>query len=762
MNADRFLEQLKRQEGYSGQIVHVERIAARKAEYARLDVPLPEALSEALDAQGITKFYSHQAEAIDLARQGFHVIVTTPTASGKSLCYNAPVLESLLLDRKARALYLFPTKALAQDQLGKIKGLGLGADVVAATYDGDTPKDERGPIKRMARLLITNPDMLHMGILPYHTSWGTFLKNLQYVIIDEAHIYRGVFGAHVANILRRLRRVTALYGARPQFLACTATIANASELFATLTGLEAEVVRGDGAPSGRRHFVFWNPPIYDQATGSRKSTNAEATGLFTTLVGEGVRTIAFARARKQAELLLAYARRSFESTTTKASLKDKVISYRAGYTAEQRREIERRLFEGELTGVTATNALELGVDIGGVDATILTGYPGTVASTWQQAGRAGRRQGDALSVLVAADNPLDQFLMRRPDYFFEKEAEHAALDPTNKHILGGHLLCAAYEAPLDEDDEELFGGTKARHVMKRLVEEDVLASRGDRLHYTGNVYPASLVNIRSASSDHYTIRDDSRGGALLGTVEEARAYETLHPGAIYLHLGESYVVEELDTDERVARVRPSKGTYFTEPKTDSRIEIVATHGSKEFGNTVAYFGEVVVTTQVTGFRQKQLFTDEVLATYDDLDLPELHFETEAVWYPIPMDLVQALGVAGLDLAGGVHAVEHASIGLLPLFALCDRNDIGGVSMPYNPQVGAPAIFVHDAHPGGVGIAETGFRFITEWLTATRNLIEGCPCEDGCPSCIQSPKCGNNNEPLDKKAALLILQRLLPE
>ncbi len=759
MNADRFLERLKKQDGYAGQIVHVERIAARKAQYATLDVPLPEALTGALAAQGIEKFYSHQAEAIDLARQGFHVIVTTPTASGKSLCYNAPVLESLLLDRKARALYLFPTKALAQDQLGKIKNLGLNAEIISATYDGDTPKEERGPIKRVGRLLITNPDMLHMGILPYHASWGVLFRNLRYVILDEAHIYRGVFGAHVANIIRRLRRVAGLYGARPQILACTATIANAPELFHTLTGLDAEVVKGDGAPSGRRHFVFWNPPIFDTATGARKSTNAEATGLFTTLVGDGIRTIAFARARKQAELLLAYARRSFESTASKEFLKDKVISYRAGYTPEQRREIERRLFDGELTGVTATNALELGVDIGGVDATILTGYPGTIASTWQQAGRAGRRQGDALSVLVAADNPLDQFLMRSPDYFFEKEAEHAALDPTNKHILGGHLLCAAYEAPLDLADDDLFGGAKARHVMKRLVEEDVLASRGDRLHYTGNVYPASLVNIRSASSEQYTIRDDGRGGAVLGTVEESRAYETLHPGAMYLHLGESYLVEELDTDARIARVKLSKSSYFTEPKTDSWTQIANQTGSKEFGSSVAYFGEVTVTSQVTGFRQKQLFSDEVLGTYD-LDLPELLFETESVWYPIPSDIVAALGVAGLDLAGGVHAVEHASISLLPLFAMCDRNDIGGVSTPYHPQVGAPAIFVHDAHPGGVGIAECGFRFVTEWLTATRNLIDGCPCEDGCPSCIQSPKCGNNNEPLDKKAALLILQRLL--
>jgi DEAD/DEAH box helicase domain-containing protein len=394
-----------------------------------------------------------------------------------------------------------------------------------------------------------------------------------------------------------------------------------------------------------------------------------------------------------------------------------------------------------------------------VDATILTGYPGTIASTWQQAGRAGRRQGDALSILVAADNPLDQFLMRRPDYFFEKDPEHAALDPTNKHILGGHLLCAAYEAPLEESDESLFGGERARYVMKRLVEEEALAARGERLHYAGSVYPASLVNIRSASNEQYVIRDETKGGRVLGTVEESKALETLHPGAIYLHLGESYLVEALDTDMRTALVRPARGNYFTEPKTDSWIQISTTHASKEFAGGMAYFGDVTVTTQVVGFRQKQLFSDEVLATYD-LDLPEQTFETSAVWWPLPLSLVSGLADAKLDLAGGVHALEHASISLLPLFALCDRNDIGGVSSPYHPQVGAPAIFVHDAHPGGVGIAETGFRVLTEWLGATLTLIAECPCEEGCPSCIQSPKCGNNNQPLDKKAAHFILAQLL--
>lgn len=760
MDPEYFLKRFRRHPDYKGQIVHVEEIPARKAMYAELDCPLPERLTQALTRLKVDKLYRHQAEAVDQVRSGQHIIVTTPTASGKSLCYNAPVLESLLLEPNARALYLFPTKALAQDQKGKLESLDLHPDVTVATYDGDTPKDERSWIKQHARLVITNPDMLHVGIMPYHNGWGRLFRNLRYVVIDEAHIYRGVFGAHVANILRRLRRIAAYYGARPQFIACSATIANAEELFGRLTGLRSEVVSGDGAPTGKKRFVFWNPPVIDPKSGSRRSSNAEATTLFTTLVSGGIRTIAFTRARKQAELLLNYARRSFESTSH-PELSEKVISYRAGYTPQQRRDIEKRLFQGELTGVTATNALELGVDIGDLDACVITGYPGTVASTWQQAGRAGRRQGESLALLVAADNPLDQFLMRRPEYFFGRSHEHASLDPLNKHILGGHLLCAAYELPLSEADYRLFGGAeeeRARWVAHRLCEEGVLAAKGDQLTYSGSAYPASLMNIRSASANQYTIIEENRG-TVLGTVEEARAFDTIHPGAVYLHMGESYLVEKLDTTNFRAFVRPATANYYTEPRVDTRIEIKETYASKEFGETVAYFGTVIVTTQVVGFKQKQLFTDESLGQFE-LDLPEQEFETEAVWYPVPYPVVRDLEEQKLDLAGGVHAGEHASIGLLPLFALCDRNDIGGVSTAYHAQVGGPAIFVHDAHPGGVGIAETGFRLINEWLGATRTLLTDCPCETGCPSCIQSPKCGNNNEPLDKEAARRILDYIL--
>ncbi|MFM7322237.1 MAG: DEAD/DEAH box helicase [Armatimonadota bacterium] len=761
LDVDELLRRLQRQSSYRDQLVHAERIPARSARYADLEPALPPALRARLSAEGIDRLWGHQAEAIDLVRAGFPVVVTTPTASGKSLCYNAPVLESLLLDPAARALYLFPTKALAQDQSGKLRELDLFPEVVHATYDGDTPKEERSGIRRMARIVLTNPDMLHHGILPNHTTWSVFLRNLRYVVVDEAHVYRGVFGGHVGDILRRLTRIARRYGAQPQWIACSATIANPAEHLRCLTGCPTgfEVVANDGAPAGRRTFVFWNPPERNGSGGGRRSTHGESTDLFATLVSSGIRTIAFARARKSTELLLTHARTALESTISSQEAAGRIMSYRAGYTPGQRREIERRLFDGELIGVTATNALELGVDIGGMDAVVMSGYPGTVASAWQQAGRAGRRSDESLAVLVAADNPLDQFLMRRPDWFFASGHEHATADPANRHVLSGHLLCAAYEAPLTEDELDFFGGERALRCVKRLVEDGRLAWRDDRILYVGSEPPAPSINIRSASANPTLITLPD--GAVLGTVEEERVFEQVHPGAVYLHMGEAYVVDSLDLAGRRARVRPHDGGYHTEPRTDGSIEIIAEHSRKDLGDTQVVFGEVRVTSRVLGYRRRGVHGEENLGEVD-LDLPERTFETEAVWYEVPAGAVRDLERRKLDLGGSVHALEHAAIGLLPLFAMCDRNDIGGVSSPWHPQVGGPAVFVHDGHPGGVGIAETGFRLVRAWLEATSALIEGCGCDDGCPACIQSPKCGNNNQPLDKAGAARVLRALLKE
>lgn len=758
LDVNSLIARLKGHRHYSGQIAHTEVVPGASARFADIEPPLPERLATALGRQGIERLWSHQAQALDLARSGFPFVVTTPTASGKSLCYLAPILEMLLVDRQARALVIYPTKALAQDQAGKLRELGLFPDVVHALYDGDTPRSERSSIRRTARLVLTNPDMLHVGILPGHSQWASFLRNLRVVVVDEAHVYRGVFGGHVAQIMRRLGRMASRYGASPQWIGCSATIANPEELFRQLTGVAGEipVVGDDGAPRGRRHFVFWNPPFLDPTRGVRRSTNSEATSLFTTLVSSGVRTIAFARARKSAELLLAYSRDALEATQSHGELAGRIASYRAGYTPTQRRAIERKLFDGELLGVTATNALELGVDIGGMDAVVMAGYPGTISSAWQQAGRAGRRHGDSLAVLVASDNPLDQFLMRRPEWFFGSSHENAVLDPANRHILAGHLLCAAWESPLTSDDLPRFGGDKALRVVKMLVENGDLAWRDDRLLPTSLDAPAGRIDIRSMSSKVFSILLSD--GSVLGTIEEERAYEQVHPGAVYLHQGESYLVQHMDLSARRVTVSPCASGIFSEPKVEGNIEILSREGSKESGSTVVYFGEVRVAKRVVGYRRRNVYTDEVVGEWD-LDLPEQVFETEAVWFPVPRESEWKLEQAKFDLPGTVHAVEHAAIGLLPLFALCDRNDIGGVSTPYHPQVGAPAVFVHDAHPGGVGIAEAGFRLIGPWLEATQALVSQCPCDDGCPACIQSPKCGNNNQPLDKRGAACLLESL---
>ena len=790
MDVTHFLNTLRGSRDYAGQIVHVEDIPPRSAAFADLDAPMDERLRDAIRRAGVHRFYSHQAASINAARAGQNVVTVTSTASGKTVCYSVPVLDDLLRHPNHRALFLFPTKALAQDQMAKLNGLHLPG-LVAATFDGDTPREDRAAIKRTAGILLTNPDMLSVGILPYHASWAAFLRNLRFIVIDEVHAYRGVFGSHVANVMRRLRRVCARYGARPQFLCSSATIANPEELVRHLTGASATLIDSDGSPSGAKRFVFWNPPQIGSGDAGRKSTNIETTNLFATLVQEGIRTIAFARARQTAEIILRYTRNALQISGS--DLGGRITSYRAGYRPEERREIERRLFNGDLLGVVSTSALELGVDIGGLDACILNGFPGTVASTWQQAGRAGRGAHESIAVLVAHDNPLDQFLMSHPEYFFGRSHEHAIVDPDNLHILRPHVRAAAYELPLADSDAKYFGIGLAM-VLKELEEEGQIRGVGANPHprllsagesgagkanpgppvppvapspvrngpwvYCGGTYPAGDINIRSASGDQFNILDiPSR--RVLGTVDIENVFLTIHPGAVYLHQGEAYLVEELDIDNKCARVAGSDVNYYTQPRESNAVDIVSEQSHRRAGRTQSHFGTVTVTSHVTGFRRKQLFTDSVLDV-EDLDLPPLTFDTEALWFVIPSWAVQELETHRVDIAGGLHAIEHATIGLMPLYAMCDRNDIGGVSYPQHPELGVPACFIYDAHPGGVGIAERSYDMLESLLTATRDCIALCACMDGCPSCIQSPKCGNNNEPLSKDGALRILNVMLGE
>jgi DEAD/DEAH box helicase domain-containing protein len=754
MDVRAFLDELKRKPAYDGQLVHERFIPPRTGRFAELHPPLHPVLGEALAAQGITRLYRHQVEAIDAVRRGEHTVIVTATASGKTLCYNLPVLETLLGERKSRALYLFPTKALAQDQADALGEFGV-ADLTFGTYDGDTPQEQRRRLRERASILLTNPDMLHIGILPQHYKWATLFRNLRYVVIDDVHIYRGVFGSNVANVIRRLRRVCRLHGANPVFICTSATIANPKEFAGGLLGLPVRVVDDDASPSGPKWFALWNPPIIDEARARRRSAYSEATGLFTELIRRGVRTITFTQARKITELVYRYARLDLEANHP--DLAARISPYRAGYLPEERRAIEQRLFHGDLIGVVSTSALELGIDVGSLDAAVLVGFPGTIASTWQRAGRAGRGTDEALVVLIALEDALDQYLMRNPDYLFERPVEHAVIDPENPYILAGHIKCAAAEAPLIEQDTEVFG-PRWPDVAKILQENGDLVTRLGRWYWGKRTYPANEVEIRSASGNSFRIIDGVRE-RLVGTVDAARAFEQVHPGAIYLHQGEPYLVHRLDLEERVATVGPSDADYYTQPRTTTDLEILNTIKHRSWGPTTAYFGEVEVTTQVIAFARKRLFSEEVLSE-EPLDLPEERLQTTALWFPIPPSLDEEVRRRGLDLAGGIHAAEHAAIGILPLFAMCDRWDLGGVSYPMYPDLGQAAIFIYEGHPGGVGITEKGYGLLDELMAATVAAIEACPCEAGCPSCIQSPKCGNMNEPLDKAAATLILRGVL--
>jgi DEAD/DEAH box helicase domain-containing protein len=761
MNTSAFLHYLTAQPTYSGQIAHIEHIPPRDANYAELDKPLVRSLQDCLNEQGLLPLYTHQAEAVNSARKGRNVMVATSSASGKTLCYNIAVLQAILTEIGSRALYLFPTKALAQDQLRSLQELfcpSLSKPEEFATFDGDTPQDERAEIRKRARIILTNPDMLHIGILPNHQSWSRLLQRLRYVVIDEAHIYRGVFGSHVACVVRRLRRLCNLYGSNPQFICCSATITNPSEHAERLVGLPFEVIDNDGSPHGGKDFVFWNPPIIDEAKRARRSANSEATNLLAELVSHNIRSLTFAHTRRLTELIYTYSQRRLAEVSP--TLAKQIKPYRAGYLPQERRQIEQELFAGQLLGVVATTALELGIDIGDLEATVLTGYPGSIASTWQQAGRSGRGREESLSFLIGLDNPLDQYFMRHPDFFFQKSFENALVNPDNPYILRAHMLCAAWELPLSSNDENFFG-SRSTQERAELAGQGLLRERGKKWYLSPAIaYPAQSINIRSTSGENFALIDTSTD-SLLETIEASVAFFQIHPGAIYLHQGESYLVTELDIANHTAYAEPTNAAYYTQTKELEDLRIIKVSRDKSCGPVKVYLGEVEVTNTVVGFKKKAQFTEEVIGE-EPLDLPPHHFPTVALWFDLPPGAIARLVKAQLDFAGGLHAAEHAAIAILPLFALCDRNDIGGVSTPFHPDTGKAQIFIYDAYPGGIGIAEKGFDLIEELWQATLKTITECPCQEGCPSCIQSPKCGNNNKPLDKKAAQILLEELLEE
>ena len=731
-------------------LVHEDSYGARSARLVSVPGDLNASVAAALSRAGIGELYAHQAQALQAAFDG-PTIITTGTASGKSLCFQLPTFDVLAGDPTARALYLYPTKALAQDQARAINAFGLARAIRPAIYDGDTPRQERPAIRKRSNLILTNPDMLHVGILPHHAAWDQLLSNLAFVVVDEAHVYRGVFGSHVANVLRRLRRAAAIHGTQPRFLLASATVANPLELAERLTGFEGfTVIDQDTAPQAARHVAMWNPALLDEQLGTRASALYEAAELLAGLVSAGARTICFMKSRKGIELILRHARDRLG-----LELGRRIAPYRGGYTAQQRLEIQRQLTAGELLGVVATDALELGIDIGRLDAAICVTFPGTVASLKQMWGRAGRR-GSGLAVYVAGEDALDQFFCRHPDEFLTRPVEAAILDPFSPEIHIEHVLCAAHEAPLTDGDVE-FLGEGWRAEAQQLTQAGLLRERA-----TGFVprraddYPAARVGLRSASADSFVLVD-AGSGEVFGNVEAGRAFGTVHEGAVYLHLGRSYRVLELNLGARRALLEPFDGDYFTQTKRESMIYIERLHEQRETHGVTLSFGSVAYSETVLGYQRKRL-QDHGMIDFQSLDLPTVEFTTRALWYELD-ELIAAEPFPAQDLLGALHALEHGQIAVLPLIAMCDRWDIGGLSTNAHPQTGGPTIFIYDGHPGGVGITRRGYDEFARLVGDARRLIAECPCDSGCPSCVQSPKCGNLNDPLSKRGALELLARL---
>jgi DEAD/DEAH box helicase domain-containing protein len=861
-------------------VTHVAEQPARPARWAEWPSWADSRVVAALRKSGVEQPWTHQIEAASLAHSGRNVVVSTGTASGKSLAYQLPVLSDLVEDERACALYLSPTKALGADQLRSVSSLDI-AEVRAASYDGDTPMAERDWVRAHARWVFTNPDMLHRGILASHARWSRLFRKLSYVIVDECHGYRGVFGSHVALLLRRLQRVARYYGSSPVFVLASATTAAPAEFASRLIGQECAAVVDDASPRGARTVALWEPPLLEDFSGEhgapvRRSAGAEAARILAELVIEGARTLAFVRSRRGAELTALGARRILSEVD--GELAAKVAAYRAGFLPEERRKLERALLSGDLLGVATTNALELGVDIAGLDSVVLAGYPGTLASFWQQAGRAGRSGDDALVVLVARDDPLDTYLVHHPAAILDRPVETAVLDPSNPYVLAPQLACAAAELPLTTKELDTFGGEAARQVLDMLVADKLLRRRSSGWYWTSRDRPQYEVDIRGSGGDQIAVveADTSR---LLGTVDPGSACTTVHPGAVYLHQGSSYVVDELELEAGVALVHAEDPEWTTSAREIADISVLTVHERVEYGGVTVCLGDVAVTSQVVGYLRRRpsgAILDQV-----PLDLPEQKLETRAVWYTISDDLLEAgrggvgqpaslgssgpasgggaggsgeapspaqvlatqevagtrlvlavgdsagpgelaaeegfatndpagtgervgtggtgedsatrkivgteesvgtgdsvgtegsvgtgepggrtPGGAGLEPAripGALHAAEHAAIGLLPLFATCDRWDIGGVSTALHADTGEATVFVHDGHPGGAGFADRGFAALVPWLAATREAIVSCECPAGCPSCVQSPKCGNGNDPLDKAGAVAVLDTVL--
>ncbi|HVN82317.1 MAG TPA: DEAD/DEAH box helicase [Terriglobia bacterium] len=769
----RIVEGLKRQSGVQDCITHIEHFPAREAQWASFPSGIAPLVRQIYASKGIDQLYSHQAEAVEKVLGGRNVVIVTPTASGKTLCYNVPVLNSILGNPDTRAMYLFPTKALAQDQMEELYQLIQlsGKDIRTFTYDGDTPQDARKAIRSQGHVVVTNPDMLHTGILPHHTKWVQLFENIKYVVIDELHSYRGVFGSHLTNVLRRLKRICLFYGSKPQFICCSATIANPRDLAVSLLEEDVDLVDNNGAPQAEKYFVFYNPPVVNKQLGIRRSYVNESRDVALSFLRRGFQTVVFANTRLVTEILLTYLKDALEK---KVLSKDLIRGYRGGYLPLERREVEKGLREGKILGVVATNALELGVDIGSLEVCVMAGYSGSIASTWQRAGRAGRRTGTSAAVLVANSSPLDQFIVQHPEYFLGQSPEHGLVNPNNLEILLSHFKCAIFELPFSEG--ERFGAVESKDILNFLRDGGFVHAAKGKWHWTSESYPADAVSLRSVSSDNFIVVDTTKEPRIVSKVDFTSALTALHEKAIYLHEGQQYFVEKMDYKERRAYVKKTDSDYFTDAISYTKVKILETFEKQMLRNSLKNHGEIHLTTQIVGFKKIKFYTLENVGA-GDLELPEQEMHTTAFWLTLPRATMDSLPYTQSARLGGIRGLAQALRQISALFLMCDPHDIQ-IAIEENlvdttevqPQetrfgrrnlVGGaifePNLFIYDNYPGGIGLSQPLFEMHERVLSETARLIRSCPCEDGCPSCV-GPK-GEIGD-LGKKVALEILSMVL--
>ena len=752
MTLEQIIDFLRTNPAIKNNIVHWEEIPAKSADYVDLPANLNPALVDALEKKGLKKLFSHQSEAFQLIEQGKHVVLVTPTASGKTLAYNLPILNDISNSPEIRAIYLFPTKALAQDQLNELHDIItlMKQDIKTYTFDGDTPVTARQAIRRSGHIVITNPDMLHKGILPHHTIWIRLFENLKYVVIDEIHYYRGVLGSHMGNLIRRLKRIANFYQSNPQFICCSATIGNPAEITERIIEEDVHVIDKSGAPSGEKHFLFYNPPVINKELGIRRSVVNEVSRLSSHFLQSKVQFIVFARSRIRVEILTKYIK---EAAKKLHISQDKVSGYRGGYLPTERRAIERGIKDGTILSVVSTNALELGIDIGQLDVSILAGYPGTIASAWQQAGRAGRRNMTSVTILIASSSPINQYIMEHPEFFFESSPENAIIDPNNLLILMSHIKCAAFEIPFNQN--EIFGMEGSKEILEYLDEQSILRNTEGKYYWMSEIFPAEQVSLRSASPDNVVIIDKSKGDKVIGEVDLFSAPILTHQEAIYMHETKQYHVDNLDWDRKKAYVREVSVDYFTDAITKTSIKVLSVDDEKQYGKVKLSYGEVNVSTVTTGYKKIKLFTHENVGA-GKVYLPEIEMATNSIWLELTPDFLQDIKISQSQLGGLLQSVANLLRNVAPVYIMCDPTDIRTVPMVKAPFSQRPTIYLYDNYPGGIGLSWKIMSYPYPIFEGALKLVASCPCRAGCPSCV-GPKLEVGE--LSKTLSIQILEKL---